>query len=59
MCRLAQVLAGDHKQLAATVLSEEAAKGGLQETLFGRLMEMMKSTIGEGREMPSVMLTTQ
>ncbi|KAF4672614.1 hypothetical protein FOL47_000302 [Perkinsus chesapeaki] len=54
------VLAGDHKQLAATVLSEEAAKKGLQVTLFGRLMEMMEdASKEEGREMPSVMLTTQ
>ncbi|KAF4724703.1 hypothetical protein FOZ63_016413, partial [Perkinsus olseni] len=54
------VLAGDHKQLAATVLSEEAAKRGLQETLFGRLMAMMEeATNEEGREMPCVMLSTQ
>ncbi|KAF4701127.1 hypothetical protein FOZ63_011311, partial [Perkinsus olseni] len=54
------VLAGDHKQLAATVLSEEAAKKGLQETLFGRLMAMMEeATNEEGREMPCVMLSTQ
>ncbi|KAF4651201.1 hypothetical protein FOZ61_010671, partial [Perkinsus olseni] len=54
------VLAGDHKQLAATVLSEEAAKKGLQETLFGRLMARMEeATNEEGREMPCVMLSTQ
>ncbi|KAF4696088.1 hypothetical protein FOZ60_002317 [Perkinsus olseni] len=54
------VLAGDHKQLAATVLSEEAAQKGLQETLFGRLMAMMEeATNEEGREMPCVMLSTQ
>jgi ATP-dependent RNA/DNA helicase IGHMBP2 len=34
------VLAGDHRQLAPTVLSPEAAKGGLGRSLFERLVEL-------------------
>jgi ATP-dependent RNA/DNA helicase IGHMBP2 len=33
------LLAGDHRQLAPTVLSAEAAKGGLGRSLFERLVE--------------------
>jgi ATP-dependent RNA/DNA helicase IGHMBP2 len=33
------VLAGDHKQLPPTVLSQEAAKGGLGRSLFERLVD--------------------
>ncbi len=33
------LLAGDHRQLAPTVLSAEAAQGGLQRSLFERLVE--------------------
>jgi ATP-dependent RNA/DNA helicase IGHMBP2 len=33
------VLAGDHRQLPPTILSEEAAKGGLALSLFERLLE--------------------
>ncbi len=33
------VLAGDHRQLAPTVLSSEAAKGGLGRSLFERLVD--------------------
>lgn len=33
------VLAGDHRQLPPTVLSPQAAKGGLAETAFERLIE--------------------
>ena len=33
------VLAGDHKQLSATVLSEEAARRGLSRSLFERLLD--------------------
>jgi superfamily I DNA and/or RNA helicase len=33
------VLAGDHRQLAPTVLSAEAAKGGLGRSLFERLVQ--------------------
>jgi superfamily I DNA and/or RNA helicase len=32
------VLAGDHKQLEATVKSDEAAKNGLSLSLFERVM---------------------
>jgi ATP-dependent RNA/DNA helicase IGHMBP2 len=38
------LLAGDHRQLPPTVLSEAAAKGGLSRSLFERLVE----THGEG-----------
>jgi ATP-dependent RNA/DNA helicase IGHMBP2 len=34
------VLAGDHRQLAPTVLSPEAAKGGLSRSLFERLVDV-------------------
>ncbi len=34
------VLAGDHRQLPPTVLSPEAVKGGLQKSLFERLVDM-------------------
>eukprot|EP00445_Apocalathium_hangoei_P028724 CAMPEP_0203935742 /NCGR_PEP_ID=MMETSP0359-20131031/73440_1 /ASSEMBLY_ACC=CAM_ASM_000338 /TAXON_ID=268821 /ORGANISM="Scrippsiella Hangoei, Strain SHTV-5" /LENGTH=1115 /DNA_ID=CAMNT_0050865629 /DNA_START=66 /DNA_END=3413 /DNA_ORIENTATION=- len=33
------VLAGDHQQLAATVKSTEAQRGGLDRTLFGRMIK--------------------
>ncbi|MFB6346700.1 MAG: IGHMBP2 family helicase [bacterium] len=33
------IMAGDHRQLPPTVLSEEAKQKGLEETLFERLME--------------------
>ncbi len=32
------ILAGDHRQLAPTIISREAARGGLDVTLFDRLM---------------------
>ncbi|MGO9065998.1 MAG: AAA domain-containing protein [Myxococcaceae bacterium] len=38
------LLAGDHRQLPPTVLSEEAAQGGLGRSLFERLVD----TYGEG-----------
>ena len=34
------IMAGDHKQLPPTVLSEEAAKKGLRKSMFERLLEM-------------------
>ncbi|CAD7942094.1 unnamed protein product [Amoebophrya sp. A120] len=39
LCGRRAVLAGDHNQLAATVKSEEAARQGLDRTLFGRMIE--------------------
>lgn len=47
------VLAGDHRQLPPTILSEAAARGGLARTLFERL--------AEGRHAPVIgtMLTVQ
>ena len=45
------VLAGDHLQLPPTVLSDEASKGGLAETLFARAHAKWPET--------AVMLTTQ
>lgn len=44
--------AGDHLQLPPTVLSDEAARGGLGQTLFERL----QARLGEAA---SVMLTVQ
>lgn len=45
------VLAGDDQQLPPTVVSHEAARGGLADTLFGRLRAAWPDA--------SVMLTTQ
>lgn len=46
------VLAGDHLQLPPTVLSPEAERGGLGQTLFERLHGMYGESVSE-------MLTTQ
>ena len=39
------ILAGDHCQLPPTVLSEAAAKGGMERTLFDRLHEQYGTTV--------------
>lgn len=38
------IMAGDHQQLAPTVKSKEAAKAGLEETIFGRCIQAYGST---------------
>lgn len=40
----AAVLVGDHKQLPPTIISRAAAKGGLNRTLFDRLMQELDSS---------------
>ena len=46
------ILAGDHKQLEPTIKSEKAAKDGLSNTVFERLMKTLPAGC-------SVMLTVQ
>ncbi len=46
------IMAGDHKQLPPTIMNQEAKRGGLEETLFERMIEV------HGEEI-KIMLETQ